>query len=198
MKIEHIYIVGSGQMGSGVAQVAIQAGFDVTINDVQESLLQKARADIEKRLGKLAEKGKMSGDDKIACLARLHTSLDLRDAGAADLVIEAATEDEGIKRKIFSQLDEMCIQNTILASNTSSISITSIAANTHRAEKVIGMHFFNPVPVMKLLEIIWGHNTSEETLQTVKEVGEKLGKVTVVSKDSPGFIVSRLLRSHAQ
>ena len=150
MKIEHIYIVGSGQMGSGVAQVAIQAGFDVTINDVQESLLQKARADIEKRLGKLAEKGKMSGDDKIACLARLHTSLDLRDAGAADLVIEAATEDEGIKRKIFSQLDEMCIQNTILASNTSSISITSIAANTHRAEKVIGMHFFNPVPVMKL------------------------------------------------
>jgi 3-hydroxybutyryl-CoA dehydrogenase len=135
----------------------------------------------------------MGGDEKIACLARLHTSLDLRDAGAADLVIEAATEDEGIKRKIFSQLDEICIQNTILASNTSSISITSIAANTQRAEKVIGMHFFNPVPVMKLLEIIWGYNTSEETLQTVKEVGEKLGKVTVVSKDSPGFIVSRLL-----
>ncbi|NLW25392.1 MAG: 3-hydroxybutyryl-CoA dehydrogenase [Clostridia bacterium] len=193
MKVEKIYIVGAGQMGSGIAQVAIQAGFNVTINDVQESFLEKAKANIEKRLARLVEKGKLTNEDKEASLARLTTSTDLNDAKDADLVIEAIIENEQAKGEVFKKLDEICKKEAILASNTSSISITQIAANTKRPEQVIGMHFFNPVPVMKLLEITRGLNTSDETLKVAEEVGQKMGKVTVVSKDSPGFIVNRLL-----
>lgn len=193
MKVEKIYIVGAGQMGSGIAQVAIQAGFNVTINDVQESFLEKAKSNIEKRLARLVEKGKLTNEDKEASLARLTTSTDLNDAKDADLVIEAIIENEQAKGEVFKKLDEICKKEAILASNTSSISITQIAANTKRPEQVIGMHFFNPVPVMKLLEITRGLNTSDETLKVAEEVGQKMGKVTVVSKDSPGFIVNRLL-----
>lgn len=193
MKVEKIYIVGAGQMGSGIAQVAIQAGFNVTINDVQESFLEKAKANIEKRLARLVERGKLTNEDKEASLARLTTSTDLNDAKDADLVIEAIIENEQAKGEVFKKLDEICKKEAILASNTSSISITQIAANTKRPEQVIGMHFFNPVPVMKLLEITRGLNTSDETLKVAEEVGQKMGKVTVVSKDSPGFIVNRLL-----
>lgn len=193
MTVQKIYIVGAGQMGSGIAQTAIQAGYQVTIYDLEVRLLEKAKESIAKRLARQVEKGKLSNGEKEITLARLTTSLDLNDAQDADLVIEAVIEDEAIKGEIFKKLDGICKSEAILASNTSSISITQLAANTHRPEQVIGMHFFNPVPVMKLLEITRGLCTSEETLKVAQEVGENLGKVTIVSKDSPGFIVNRLL-----
>jgi len=180
-------------MGSGIAQTAIQAGYQVILYDLEEGILEKARAGIAKRLNRLVEKGKLGGEEKEKSLARLAGSLDLNDARDADLVIEAVIEDEAIKGEIFKKLDGICKGEAVLASNTSSISITQLAANTKRPEQVIGMHFFNPVPVMKLLEITRGLNTSEETLKVAQEVGQSLGKVTIVSKDSPGFIVNRLL-----
>ncbi|NLT94246.1 MAG: 3-hydroxybutyryl-CoA dehydrogenase [Clostridia bacterium] len=193
MTVEIIFIVGAGQMGSGIAQTAIQAGYQVILYDLEEGILEKARAGIAKRLNRLVEKGKLGGEEKEKSLARLAGSLDLNDARDADLVIEAVIEDEAIKGEIFKKLDGICKGEAVLASNTSSISITQLAANTKRPEQVIGMHFFNPVPVMKLLEITRGLNTSEETLKVAQEVGQSLGKVTIVSKDSPGFIVNRLL-----
>ncbi|KJS84476.1 MAG: 3-hydroxybutyryl-CoA dehydrogenase [Peptococcaceae bacterium BICA1-8] len=193
MTIQKIYIVGSGQMGSGIAQVAIQAGYQVTISDVQESFVEKAKANIKKKLARLVEKGKLTKEDQETSVARLTTSINLNDAKDADLVIEAIVENEKIKGEVFQKLDEICKEEAILASNTSSISITQIAANTKRPDKVIGMHFFNPVPVMKLLEITRGLSTSDKTLKIAEEVGQKVGKVTIVSKDSPGFIVNRLL-----
>ncbi|MDK2823412.1 MAG: 3-hydroxybutyryl-CoA dehydrogenase [Clostridia bacterium] len=193
MNIKEIYIVGAGQMGSGIAQVAIQSGYKVILNDVDVKFVEKAKANIEKRVSRLVEKGKITEEEKEKALNNLSTSVDLTDAKNADLVIEAIVENEDIKGQVFKKLDAICKEDAILASNTSSISITQIAANTKRADKVVGMHFFNPVPVMKLLEITKGLDTSEETLKVAQEVGEKLGKVTVISKDSPGFIVNRLL-----
>lgn len=193
MTVQKIYIVGAGQMGSGIAQTAIQAGYQVTIYDLEARLLEKAKESIAKRLARQVEKGKLSNEEKEITLARLTTSIDLNDAGDADLVIEAVVEDETVKGEIFKKLDGICKAEAVLASNTSSISITQLAANTNRPEQVIGMHFFNPVPVMKLLEITRGLCTSEETLKVAQDVGESLGKVTIVSKDSPGFIVNRLL-----
>jgi len=180
-------------MGTGIAQVAIQSGFTVALNDLGEDLLKRSKDNIAKRLQRLVEKGKITSQEKSSSLARLTLSLDISQAQDADLVIEAVSENEQLKGQIFKKLAKDCKKEAILASNTSSISITQIGSQTDRPEKVIGMHFFNPVPVMKLLEITRGLNTAEETMHLAQAVGEKMGKVTVISKDSPGFIVNRLL-----
>jgi 3-hydroxybutyryl-CoA dehydrogenase len=193
MNIQKLFIVGAGQMGSGIAQVAIQSGFNVHLHDIKEEFVQRGFKNIEKNLQKSVDKGRLSAAEKEACLKRLTLTTRLEDGAQADLVIEAVIEDVNLKKQIFAQLDQFCKPETIIASNTSSISITEIASSTKRPDKVIGMHFFNPVPVMKLLEITRGMVTSQETLGTAQAVGEKMGKVTVISKDSPGFIVNRLL-----
>lgn len=193
MNVHQLFIVGAGQMGSGIAQVAIQSGFNVYLHDIKEEFVQRGFKNIEKNLQKSVDKGRLSAAEKEACLKRLILTTRLEDGAQADLVIEAVSEDVNLKKQIFAQLDQFCKPETIIASNTSSISITEIASSTKRPDKVIGMHFFNPVPVMKLLEITRGMVTSQETLETAQAVGEKMGKVTVISKDSPGFIVNRLL-----
>jgi 3-hydroxybutyryl-CoA dehydrogenase len=193
MTIEKLSVVGAGQMGSGIAQVALQSGYAVKMCDIAEQYVAKGRARIEANFARNVEKGRATAADKDLWLSRLTTTTKLEEMAAANLVIEAVSEDQAVKQDIFGKLDGACGPATILASNTSSISITALAAATRRAERFIGMHFFNPAPVMKLLEITRGLATSDETLATAREVGEKMGKVCVVSKDSPGFIVNRLL-----
>jgi len=193
MDVKNLFIVGAGQMGSGIAQVALQAGYQVVLHDVSEAIVGRGRKTIETNLQKMAAKGKISPAGQTDCLNRLTLSTSLEQAVTADLVIEAVSENTALKKQIFAQLDAICRPDTILASNTSSISITEIAASTKRPDKVIGMHFFNPVPVMKLLEITKGLVTAEETLNVAQAAGQKMGKVTIVSKDSPGFIVNRIL-----
>lgn len=201
MAVKNIFIVGTGVMGSGIAQTAALSGYDVTMVSVRsfsapngtEDFAKKSRDKIEKNYARLVEKGKISQEDMDAAMSRLKTTAKLEDVASCDLVIEAASEDVEVKKGIFKKLDELCNENAIIASNTSSISITELAAATKRAGKVIGMHYFNPVPVMKLLEIVEGYETSEDTINIAKEVGEKMGKVSVVSKDKAGFIVNRLL-----
>ncbi|MDR3588431.1 MAG: 3-hydroxybutyryl-CoA dehydrogenase [Negativicutes bacterium] len=188
-----MFMVGAGQMGTGIAQVALQSGYSVKMYDVADAYLAKAKKRLEDGFQKSVDKNRMSAAEKETCLARLSMTRALEDAAAADLVIEAVVEDSATKREIFAKLDALCGANTIFASNTSSISITELASSTKRMDRFIGMHFFNPVPVMKLLEITRGIATTDETLKIAKEVGEKMGKVCVVSKDSPGFIVNRLL-----
>jgi 3-hydroxybutyryl-CoA dehydrogenase len=199
--VENILIVGTGTMGCGIAQTAALSGYNVKMISVRnfsaqgtsEDFAKKGWDKIDKSLAKLVDKGKIKQEDKDAAMSRLNTTANLEDAAACELVIEAASENVEIKKSIFKKLDEICNENTIIASNTSSISITELAAATSRPDRVIGMHYFNPVPVMKLLEIIKGFDTSETALSTAKEVGEKMGKVAVVSKDKAGFIVNRLL-----
>jgi 3-hydroxybutyryl-CoA dehydrogenase len=199
--VENILIVGTGTMGCGIAQTAALSGYNVKMISVRnfsgqgtsEDFAKKGWDKIDKSLAKLVDKGKIKQEDKDAAMGRLNTTANLEDAAACELVIEAASENVEIKKDIFKKLDEICNENTIIASNTSSISITELAAATKRPDRVIGMHYFNPVPVMKLLEIIMGFDTSETALSTAKEVGEKMGKVAVVSKDKAGFIVNRLL-----
>ncbi|HQL37589.1 MAG TPA: 3-hydroxyacyl-CoA dehydrogenase NAD-binding domain-containing protein, partial [Bacillota bacterium] len=201
MAVKNIFIVGTGVMGSGIAQTAALSGYDVTMVSVRsfsapdgtEDFAKKSRDKIEKNYARLVEKGKISQEDMDAAMSRLKTTAKLEDVASCDLVIEAASEDVEVKKGIFKKLDELCGENTIIASNTSSISITELAAATKRAGKVVGMHYFNPVPVMKLLEIVQGYETSEDTINIAKEVGEKMGKVSVVSKDKAGFLVNRLL-----
>lgn len=193
MAINHILVVGAGQMGAGIAQVALQAGFQVTLADVAEAGLAKGKAGIEKGLSKLVEKGKLDAAGKDAALAKLSTLTSILDAKDVDVAIEAVTENEELKKKIFKDLDQIVKPGGILASNTSSIPITRIAAVTKRPEAVIGMHFMNPVPVMQLVEIIRGAATSDETLATTRAMAEKMGKVTVSSRDFPGFIINRIL-----
>jgi len=193
MEIKNIFVVGSGQMGSGIAQIAIVSGYNVTMHDISLEIAKRGYGKIEKNLSKLVDKGKISMDNKSEAMKRLKITENLNDASEFQLVIEAVSEDVEIKKDIFRKLDKICPQDTILASNTSSISITELASATSRPDRFIGMHYFNPVPVMKLLEITAGFDTSESTLETAKSVGEKMGKVTVVSKDKPGFIVNRIL-----
>ena len=193
MTVNTIFVVGAGQMGMGITQVALQSGFTVKMYDIADAYLAKARKRLEDNYQKSVEKNRMSAADKDQCLARLSMTRVLEEAAAYDLVIEAVVEDTATKQQIFSRLDPVCGAKTVFASNTSSISITELASSTKRADRFIGMHFFNPVPVMKLLEITRGLATTDQTLQTAQEVGEKMGKVCVVSKDSPGFIVNRLL-----
>jgi 3-hydroxybutyryl-CoA dehydrogenase len=188
-----IFVAGAGQMGSGIAQVALQAGYGVVLYDVQEAFASRAARKIADNLQKGVDKGRLTAAEKEACLGRLTTATALDKAVGAGLVVEAIFEDAAAKKHLFSQLDGICGPETIFASNTSSISITELASATARPERFIGMHFFNPVPVMKLLEITRGLRTAEETLRFALATGEKLGKVTVVAKDVPGFVVNRIL-----
>ena len=187
-------VVGAGQMGGGIAQVAAASGFQVVLCDVQPTQLEKALAGIQASLGKLVQKGILTEEVKGQTLSRLKTSTQTSDLSDADLVIEAATENVDLKLKIFKDLDDKLKSQALLATNTSSISITKIAAVTKRPEKVIGMHFMNPVPLMKLVEGIRGLQTSDETYETVKWAAEKMGKTFITAqKDYPGFIVNRIL-----
>ncbi len=194
MSISSIAVIGAGTMGNGIAHVAAQSGFAVTLVDVSQGALDKALNTIAGNLDRQVKKEAITAEDKDATLARIATSTDLAaGVASADLVIEAASENYDVKKSIFGVVDSACGANTILATNTSSISITELAATTSRADKVIGMHFFNPVPVMKLCEIIRGLATSDETYATVKAMAETMGKVPVEVQDYPGFISNRIL-----
>jgi 3-hydroxybutyryl-CoA dehydrogenase len=191
--INRIGVVGAGQMGRGIAQVAAAAGIEVVLVDSQPALAEKGRATIAAHLARQVEKGKLGAAERDAALARVRPMQGLGDLGEVDLVIEAASEDAFIKKRIFADLDVACRPGAILASNTSSISITSLAGETRRPDRVIGMHFMNPVPVMKLVELIRGLPTSDETFAATAALAVRLGKDTVVSRDVPGFIVNRVL-----
>ena len=188
-----VSVIGAGTMGNGIAQVFAQFGNDVNLIDVKQEYLDRASAVIEKNLGRMVKKEKITQDDATATLGRLNTVTDLQAAGGSELVVEAVFEDFEVKKEIFTTLDGICGPNTILASNTSSLSLTKIAGVTGRADKVIGMHFMNPVPIMKLVEIIRGQATSDETLAVITLVAQDLGKVPVTVQDYPGFIANRVL-----
>ena len=194
MDIKKVLIIGAGQMGSGIAQVMAQGGLEVMIRDIKEEFVEKGIAGITKRLARSVEKGKITEDEKEAILTRISGTVELGSTACdVDLVVEAAIENEKIKNDIFQQLDELCPEHTILASNTSSLPLTMIASFTKRPRQVIGMHFFNPAPVMKLVEVIKGLATSEETTASVKALAEKLGKTPVEVNDAPGFVGNRIV-----
>lgn len=192
MEVKNIFVIGAGTMGHGIAQTAAISGYSVTMSDISDEILKRATETIAKSVDKLEGKGVITPEQKEVALA-IKTVTDLKPAGSTDLVIEAATENPTIKLQLFSDLDQLAPEHTILSSNTSSISLTKIAAATKRPDKVVGMHFFNPVPLMKLLEVIRGLATSDETTNTVIEVGRKMGKEPVEAQDSPGFISNRIL-----
>jgi 3-hydroxybutyryl-CoA dehydrogenase len=192
MTIRHIFIIGAGTMGNGIAQVAATSGYQVTCMDVMPAALEKAKATIAKSTSKLLEKGTITAEQK-ASTEKIQFVPDMGTIGDADLVIEAATENPDLKFKIFREMDEKAQPNAILATNTSSISITKIAGVTKRPGKVIGMHFMNPVPLMKLVEVIRGLATTDDTLATTLEVCKWMGKEPIQANDSPGFISNRIL-----
>ncbi|MFX4262233.1 3-hydroxybutyryl-CoA dehydrogenase [Pelotomaculum propionicicum] len=191
--MERIMVLGAGTMGSAIAQVVVQAGFSVTLCDVEDRFVQKGLSNIEKNLKRQVDKGKMAARDKDATLERISTTVDLNCGADNDLVIEAVIEDQKLKTEIFKELDRTMKKGAILASNTSALSISALAAATSRPDKVIGMHFFNPVPVMQLVEVTKGPATSEETFILIKALLEKLGKTLVTVNEAPGFIVNRML-----
>jgi 3-hydroxybutyryl-CoA dehydrogenase len=193
MEIKTIGVVGAGQMGNGIVQVAAQSGFSVVMSDIADSFVQKGLGTISKNLAKMVEKGKIPSQKKEEIMGRIKGTIQVRDMAQADFVVEAATENEPLKLNIFKELDQVCRKEIILSSNTSSISITKIASATQRPSQVIGMHFMNPVPVMQLVEIIRGLQTSQETFHTVKALAEKMGKAPVEANDFPGFISNRVL-----
>lgn len=193
MEIKTFGVVGAGQMGNGIAQVAAMSGLQVIMNDIKTEFVEKGVATINKILSRGVEKGRMTEDEKNEVLGRIKASVDLGDMAPADFVVEAATENEPIKYQIFKDLDATCRPEVILATNTSSIPIGRIAAQTGRPDKVIGMHFMNPVPVMKLIEVIRGIATSDETFNTTWELSEKFGKTPAEASDFPGFIANRIL-----
>jgi len=188
-----VSVVGAGTMGNGIAQVFAQGGHTVTLRDLSQDILHKARGTIEKSLGKLAEKGKLTAEQRDAALARLTITTDLEAVHEAELVVEAAAEDVAIKSAIFRELDALTAPEAILATNTSSISITKLGAATHRPDKVIGMHFMNPVPLMQLVEVIRGQATSDATTRAVMDLSRALGKTPVEVNDFPGFVSNRVL-----
>ena len=192
MELKQIMIIGAGFMGAGVAQVAADAGYQVILNDISAEAVQRGITTVTKKLNKNVEKGKKTGEERDAILSRIATSTSLDDAKDADLIVEAVFESLELKKEIFQKLDNICKPECIFASNTSSIPITQLAAAVNRPDKFIGMHFFSPVPVMKLVELIRGIKTSEETVQTVEEVAAKMNKTTVRVKDVPGFLVNRI------
>jgi 3-hydroxybutyryl-CoA dehydrogenase len=191
--VNKLGVIGAGQMGAGIAQVAAQAGIEVTLVDAQPQVADKGKAKIASALDKLVQKGRLKPEDLAQTLERIHTGEGYARFADCDLVIEAATENQELKKKIFADLDKVMKPGAILASNTSSISITLLGAQTKRPEKVIGMHFMNPVPVMKLVEVVRGLATDETTYQSVVSLGKRFGKQMVTAKDIPGFIVNRLL-----
>ncbi|OJD70236.1 3-hydroxybutyryl-CoA dehydrogenase [Bacillus sp. NH11B] len=193
MGVQKIVVIGAGQMGSGIAQVCAMAGYDVKVQDLKQEQLDRGLAVISKNLARQVEKGRMKEEEKEATLNRLTWTLDSNSVKEADLVIEAAVEKMDIKKKIFANLDEIAPEHAILATNTSSLPITEIAAVTKRPEKVIGMHFMNPVPVMKLVEIIRGLATDDAVYETIEDITKKIGKVPVEVNDFPGFVSNRIL-----
>jgi 3-hydroxybutyryl-CoA dehydrogenase len=193
MVIERMAVVGAGQMGAGIAQVAAQAGIEVMLADATPELARRGHEKIAGALAKLVEKGKVSAGDRAALLARIRPVERLEDCARAQLLIEAVVESEAAKREIFGRADGILPPESLLASNTSSISITRLAAATRRPEKFVGMHFMNPPPVMQLVEIIRGLQTAEATYRTALDLAKRLGKTTVTAKDRPGFVVNRIL-----
>ena len=193
MEIKKIMVLGAGQMGGGIAQVCAQAGYQVVLRDIKDEFIEKGMKVIEKNLARSVEKGRMTEEEKAAVLGRFTTTLTLEDGKDVDLVIEAILEDVKIKNETFAELDRICPPHAILASNTSSLPITQIAAATKRPEKVIGMHFMNPVPVMKLVEVIRGIATSDETYHVIDDLSKNLDKVPVEVNDFPGFVSNRIL-----
>ncbi|MCW5966983.1 MAG: 3-hydroxyacyl-CoA dehydrogenase family protein [Blastocatellales bacterium] len=191
--VECIAVIGAGTMGHGIAQVAAQAGYEVYLHDVAEDLIARARARIEDNLSKGVTRGKVTEDERAAALSRLHTTTDLEQAaGRADMIIEAIVEDLGVKHDLFRRLEAAAPSHAVLASNTSSLSITEVAAAVGAPERIIGMHFFNPAHIMKLLEIIFTRQTSSDALEAAREVGRRMKKECITVRDSPGFATSRL------
>ena len=193
MTVKQLYVAGAGLMGAGIAQTAISRGFDVTLREVDDTLVNRGVENIKRRLDSLVQKGKLEAAQREEALARLHPTTSLEAAGRADFVIEAITENFEAKQDLFKRLDGVCKPEAILASNTSSIPVTRMAATTKRPDRFIGMHFFNPVPVMPLVELTRGRDTSDATLQTTLELSTSLKKKPITSLDYPGFIVNRML-----
>lgn len=193
MEIKKVGVVGCGTMGSGITQVCAQAKYEVLVSEVNNELLNKGLAAVDSSLLKAIEKGKLSPDDKDRVRARIKGTVGNRDFHDCDLVIEAVLEDMELKKQAFSELDKVCSKHAILATNTSTLSVIDIATATTRPDKVLGLHFFNPVPAMKLLEVVKTIATSDETLATGKEFGQSIGKTVIVAPDTPGFILNRLI-----
>jgi len=193
MSIQSIGVIGAGQMGNGIAHVSAQAGLTVVMQDISEAFAAKGVANIDKNLQRGVDKGKMTAEEKAAILGRIRTTTQLEDLADCDIVVEAATENWVIKKQIFETLDKVCKPGAILASNTSSISITKLAAVTKRPDVVIGMHFMNPVPVMQLIEVIRGLATSDATYQAVMDLAVRLSKTPIACNDFPGFVANRIL-----
>ena len=193
MAIQNIFVVGAGLMGSGIAQNAITSGFDVTLNDKQQAAVERAQVVIKKALAREVSKGRMTQEAMDEALTHLTVDSGMEGAKKADLVIEAIYENLEAKQAVFTELEDLCPAKTIFASNTSSISLTALASATKRPSRVVGMHFFSPVPKMKLCEVIFGLLTEQEVLDDIKEVGERLGKTMILADDKPGFIVNRAL-----
>jgi len=193
MEIKRVGIVGCGLMGSGISQVCAQSGYQVVVSEINDELLNKGLASISSFLTRSVKKGRVSQVEKEATLARIKGTTNTKDFGDCDLIIEAAIENMDVKKKIFAELDKVCSEDAILATNTSCLSIIDMATATTRPEKVLGIHFFNPVPSMKLVEIVKTVATNDETLKVGKEFGKSIGKTTIIAPDTPGFIVNRLL-----
>ena len=194
MEIKKICVLGAGLMGSGIAQVSVEAGCEVSMRDIEDRFVQGGLNIIKKNYERAISKGKMTKEQADALLSRVKGTLDMAEAvKGAQVVIEAVIENIDLKKQVYKELDQLCAKETILATNTSGLSITEIASMTKRPEKVIGMHFFNPVPVMKLVEIIKGQSTSEETFAVIKALSEKLGKTPITVNEAPGFAVNRIL-----
>ncbi|UCH06837.1 MAG: 3-hydroxyacyl-CoA dehydrogenase family protein [Deltaproteobacteria bacterium] len=197
MEIKKLGVVGAGTMGNGIAQIAAQIGCEVVMRDIEMRFVEGGMKKVEAFLAKSVEKGKLEAKEKDAILGRIKGTVDMADLKDVDLVVEAVLEDLDLKKSVFKELDEICRPEVILATNTSSMSITEIAASTKRPDKVCGMHFFNPVPLMRLVEIIRGYATSDETIRITTDLAQRMGKTTVeVKKDSPGFIVNRIMTPH--
>jgi len=192
MEIKKVGVIGCGTMGSGIAQVCAQSGYQVVVSEINDELLNKGLASIDTFLTKGIERGKVTQEDKVSTLSRLKGTTSMKDFGDCDLVIEAATENMDVKKKMFAELDKICPEHVILATNTSSLSVTDVAAATSRGDKVLGMHFFNPAQIMRLLELIKTIATSDETIETARKFGESLKKNVVIAPDTPCFIVNRL------
>jgi len=192
MEIKKVGVVGCGSMGGGIAQLCAQSGYQVVVSEINDEFLKKGMGAIDKTLARSVEKGKLSQADKDAVMGRLKGTTSTKDFADCDLVIEAAIENLELKKKIFAELDGICSPNAILATNTSCLSIIEMAVVTKRPDKVVGLHFFNPAPIMKLLEIVRTIATSDEVLETSQKFGESLGKTNVIAQDAPGFIVNRL------
>ncbi len=193
MTLKTIGVIGAGTMGNGIAQTCAVCGYDVVMQDLSDAALQKGLSTIEKSLGRLVSKEKLSQSDCDAAMARIKTTTDINEMADRDLVIEAASENMDIKLAVFAKLNEVCPERAILATNTSSLSLTRLAAASGRADRVVGMHFFNPVPLMALVEVIRALQTSDQTYQAIEALAKDLGKTPVSVKDSPGFVVNRML-----